>query len=53
MADELNWLSAADLGKGYRKKKFSPVDVAKACLEQIAKLEPSSTPCALSMRSRR
>ena len=37
MADELNWLSAAELGKGYRKKKFSPVDVAKACLKQIAK----------------
>src|SRR5205085_4202363 len=40
MADELNWLSAAELGKGYRKKKLSPVDVAKACLKQIAKLEP-------------
>ena len=40
MADELNWLSAADLGKGYRKKKFSPVDVAKACLKQIAKHDP-------------
>ena len=39
MADELNWLSAADLGKGYRKKKYSPVDVAKACLKQIAKLD--------------
>jgi len=40
MADDLNWLSAVELGKAYRKKKVSPVDVAKACLKQIAKLEP-------------
>jgi aspartyl-tRNA(Asn)/glutamyl-tRNA(Gln) amidotransferase subunit A len=37
MASELNWLSAAKLVKGYRKKKFSPVEVTKACLEQIAR----------------
>jgi aspartyl-tRNA(Asn)/glutamyl-tRNA(Gln) amidotransferase subunit A len=37
MADELNWLSAAKLIKGYRKKKFSPVEVARACLKQIAR----------------
>ena len=34
---ELNWLSAAKLSKGYAKKKFSPLDVARACLAQIAK----------------
>src|SRR5262245_21828 len=37
MAGELNWLSAAKLIKGYRKKKFSPVEVAQACLEQIGR----------------
>ena len=36
MADDLNWLSAAELLKGYRKKKFSPVEVVTACLAQIA-----------------
>jgi aspartyl-tRNA(Asn)/glutamyl-tRNA(Gln) amidotransferase subunit A len=35
MTGELNWLGAAKLIKGYRKKKFSPVEVAKACLEQM------------------
>ena len=40
MSEELNWRSAAALGKGYRKRKFSPVDVAKACLAQIERLEP-------------
>ena len=34
---ELNWLSAAKLSRGYARKKFSPVEVAKACLAQIAK----------------
>ena len=34
---ELNWLSAAKLSRGFARKKFSPVDVAKACLAQIAK----------------
>jgi aspartyl-tRNA(Asn)/glutamyl-tRNA(Gln) amidotransferase subunit A len=37
MMAELNWLSAAKLSKGYAKKKFSPVDVTRACLAQIAK----------------
>lgn len=37
MADELHWLSAAQLGKAYRKKKLSPVDVTRACLAQIAR----------------
>jgi aspartyl-tRNA(Asn)/glutamyl-tRNA(Gln) amidotransferase subunit A len=34
---ELNWLSAAKLSKGFAKKKFSPVDAARDCLTQIAK----------------
>ena len=34
---DLNWLSAAELSRGYARKKFSPVDVARACLAQIAK----------------
>ncbi len=34
---ELNWLSGAELSKGYARKKFSPADVARACLAQIAK----------------
>jgi aspartyl-tRNA(Asn)/glutamyl-tRNA(Gln) amidotransferase subunit A len=36
---ELNWLSAAKLSKGYAKQKFSPVDVTRQCLAQIAKCE--------------
>ncbi len=35
MAKRLNWLSAAKLEKGFSKKEFSAVDVAKACLEQV------------------
>ncbi len=35
MSKRLNWLPAARLKKGYTKKKYSPVDVAKACLEQV------------------
>ena len=38
---DLNWKSAAKLIKGYAKKKFSPVDVAKACFAQIEKHEPA------------
>ena len=34
---ELNWMSAAKLSRGYARKKFSPVDVTRACLAQIAK----------------
>jgi aspartyl-tRNA(Asn)/glutamyl-tRNA(Gln) amidotransferase subunit A len=37
MADDLNWLSAAKLGKAYRKKKLSPVEVVRSCLDQIAR----------------
>ena len=36
MADELNWLSARQMLKGFAKRRFSPVDVAKAALKQIA-----------------
>ena len=32
---ELHWKSAAKLVKGFARKKFSPVEVAKACLAQI------------------
>ena len=38
---ELNWLSAAKLSKGYARKKFSPVDAARDCLAQIAKHDHS------------
>ena len=37
MTGDLNWKSAAKLVKGYAKGKFSPVEVAKACLAQIGK----------------
>jgi aspartyl-tRNA(Asn)/glutamyl-tRNA(Gln) amidotransferase subunit A len=32
---ELNWKPATKLLKGYARKKFSPVEVAEACLAQI------------------
>jgi aspartyl-tRNA(Asn)/glutamyl-tRNA(Gln) amidotransferase subunit A len=37
MSDELNWLTAAKLIKAYKSKKLSPVEVARACLDQIAR----------------
>ena len=37
MADELNWLSATKLVKAYKKRKLSPVEVTRACLNQIAR----------------
>jgi aspartyl-tRNA(Asn)/glutamyl-tRNA(Gln) amidotransferase subunit A len=37
MAKALNWLSARKMSKGFGKQKFSPVDVAKACLAQVYK----------------
>ena len=37
MTDNLNWRSAAKLVKGFAKKKFSPVEVAEACIAQIEK----------------
>lgn len=41
MAKDLNWLSASKLNKGYGKRDFSPVDVAKACLAQMKRHEPA------------
>jgi aspartyl-tRNA(Asn)/glutamyl-tRNA(Gln) amidotransferase subunit A len=41
MTKDLNWLSARKLAKAYGKGKASPVDVAKACLAQMAKHEPA------------
>jgi aspartyl-tRNA(Asn)/glutamyl-tRNA(Gln) amidotransferase subunit A len=35
MVNDLNWKSATALAKGFAKRKFSPVDVAKACLAQV------------------
>jgi aspartyl-tRNA(Asn)/glutamyl-tRNA(Gln) amidotransferase subunit A len=37
MSTDLNWKSAVKLAKGFAKKKFSPVEVARACLAQIAR----------------
>jgi aspartyl-tRNA(Asn)/glutamyl-tRNA(Gln) amidotransferase subunit A len=37
MSNELNWKSAAKLVKSFAKKKISPVEVAEACLAQIAR----------------
>ncbi len=37
MSDDLNFMSATKLAKLYAKRKASPVEVAKACLAQIAK----------------
>ena len=33
MANELNWMPAHKLVDGYARRKFSPVEVAKACLK--------------------
>ena len=41
MGKELNWLSAVDMAKGFKKGAFSPLDVAKACLAQMHKHEPA------------
>jgi aspartyl-tRNA(Asn)/glutamyl-tRNA(Gln) amidotransferase subunit A len=37
MTKPLNWLSVSKLEKGFRRQKFSPVDVAQACLAQVYK----------------
>ena len=37
MSDDLNWLSATKLSNLFNKISVSPVDVAKACLNQVAK----------------
>jgi aspartyl-tRNA(Asn)/glutamyl-tRNA(Gln) amidotransferase subunit A len=41
VAKDLNWLTASQMAKGYKQRKFSPVEVTKAVLEQIATGEPS------------
>jgi aspartyl-tRNA(Asn)/glutamyl-tRNA(Gln) amidotransferase subunit A len=38
--DELNWLNAGKLVEGYDSNRFTPVDVARACLAQIKVHEP-------------
>jgi len=38
---DLHWKSAAKLVKGYAKRKFSPVEAAKACLAQMERHEKS------------
>jgi aspartyl-tRNA(Asn)/glutamyl-tRNA(Gln) amidotransferase subunit A len=41
VANELNWLTASQLVKGYKKRKFSPVEAAKAVLKQISSVDKS------------
>ncbi len=41
MSKDLNWMAAAKLAKGFAKGKFSPVEVAKACLAQVSAHEKS------------
>jgi aspartyl-tRNA(Asn)/glutamyl-tRNA(Gln) amidotransferase subunit A len=36
MSEDLNWKSAGKLVAGYARRKFSPVEVTRACLAQIA-----------------
>ena len=38
---DLHWKSAAKLVKGFAKRKFSPVEAARACLAQIERHEKS------------
>ena len=37
MTNDVNWLSAGQLLKAFRKKSLSPVEAARACLAQISK----------------
>ena len=41
MSDQLNWKSATKLVRGFAKRKFSPVEVAEACLAQIGRHDAS------------
>jgi aspartyl-tRNA(Asn)/glutamyl-tRNA(Gln) amidotransferase subunit A len=41
VANELNWLTASQLIKGYKKRKFSPVEATKAVLKQISSADKS------------
>jgi aspartyl-tRNA(Asn)/glutamyl-tRNA(Gln) amidotransferase subunit A len=36
MTSQLNWMSAQEMAKGFAARKFSPLEVAKACLAQIS-----------------
>ncbi len=40
MQYDLNWLPADQLANGFSEKRFSPVDVARACLVQMQLQEP-------------
>jgi aspartyl-tRNA(Asn)/glutamyl-tRNA(Gln) amidotransferase subunit A len=40
-AMKINWLSAADMAKGFARGKFTPLDIAESCLAQIKKHEPA------------
>jgi len=35
------WLSIAELARGYRERRFSAEGITRACLERIARLEPT------------
>jgi aspartyl-tRNA(Asn)/glutamyl-tRNA(Gln) amidotransferase subunit A len=39
VTNDLNWLTASQLAKGYRKRKFSPVDVVQAVLKRIKSVD--------------
>jgi aspartyl-tRNA(Asn)/glutamyl-tRNA(Gln) amidotransferase subunit A len=39
MTKALQWMTATELARGFALKKFSPLDVAKTCLAQMAKQE--------------
>ncbi len=47
MIDELNWWSVRKLAKAFGKRQISPVDVAKACLAQMAAHESDINAMAL------
>lgn len=40
MTSELHWLTARQLARGYRQRKFSPVEVAQAVLKRIKSVDP-------------
>ncbi len=47
MIEKLNWLNARNLAKAYGKRQISPVEVAKACLAQMASHESAINAMAL------
>ncbi len=48
MSDDLNWKTATALLKAYARKKFSPVDAARACIAQIERPDkPINAMCGL------